>query len=71
MIRSLPIPGVSALVSWRVAELKRRLVYLKLFPDAEKIALKPRFGKQVLGDDQALSTLDADVTYEARAISVA
>lgn len=62
--------GVSALATWRVAELKRRLVYLKIFADAETIALTPRFGGQVLADHQALGTLDTDMTYEARAVAV-
>lgn len=68
---SLCIPGVSALLSWTVAELKRRLVFLKLFPDAGKITLKPRFEEDSLEDNQKLGTLDADVTYEARAVPVA
>lgn len=66
--------GVSALASWRVAELKRRLVHLRHFPaDAggpagEEIALIPSFppGSTPLEDGVRLHTLDADVTYKAR-----
>lgn len=55
-----------------MAELKRRLVYLKIFSTApETITLVPRFGGQALEDDQAVGTLDTDVTYEARAVAVA
>lgn len=65
--------GVSALASWRVAELKRRLVHLDFFPAAEMIALVPTFplGAAALEDDVVLDTLDADVTYKARRVAVA
>lgn len=64
---------MSALASWRVAELKRRLVHLKLFPVAEVIALVPTFplGGAALEDDVVLDTLDADVTYKAKRVAVA
>lgn len=66
--------GVSALASWTVAELKRRLVHLKLFsadnggPAEETIVLVPSFPPRStpLEDDVRLDTLDADVTYKAR-----
>lgn len=58
--------GVSALSSWRVAELKRRLVYLKLFSSPEEIILRPRFEDEALEDNTSLATLDTDVTYEVR-----
>ncbi|CAN0476060.1 unnamed protein product [Ectocarpus sp. 12 AP-2014] len=63
--------GVIALASWRVAELKRRLVHLKFFPAAEVIALVPTIplGGGALGDDVRLDTLDDDVTYKARSRS--
>lgn len=66
-------PGVNALASWRVAELKRRLVHLKFFPAAEAIALVPTIplGVEALGDDVRLDTLDDDVTYKARPRPVA
>ncbi|CAM9490680.1 unnamed protein product [Ectocarpus sp. 4 AP-2014] len=65
--------GVNALASWRVAELKRRLVHLKFFPAAEAIALVPTIplGGEALGDDVRLDTLDDDVTYKARPRPVA
>eukprot|EP00903_Cladosiphon_okamuranus_P008915 g8534.t1 len=65
--------GVGALASWRVAELKRRLVHLNLFSAAEAIALVPTFplGGAALDDDIVLGTLDADVTYKARQVAVA
>ncbi|CAM9639378.1 unnamed protein product [Scytosiphon promiscuus] len=66
--------GVSALSSWRVAELKRRLVHLKHFPAdaggraAEEIILVPTFppGSTPIEDHVRLDTLDTDVTYKAR-----
>lgn len=66
-------PGVNALASWRVADLKRRLVHLKFFPAAEAIALVPTIplGGEALGDDVRLDTLDDDVTYKARRRPVA
>eukprot|EP00752_Nemacystus_decipiens_P007247 g6488.t1 len=65
--------GVSVLASWRVGDLKRRLVHLKFFPAAEVIALVPTFplGSAALEDDVVLDTLDADVTYKARQVAVA
>lgn len=64
---------MSALASWRVAELKRRLVHLRLCPAGEAIALVPTFplGGAALADDVLLETLDADVTYKARRAAVA
>lgn len=62
---------MNALVTWRVAELKRRLVYLKIFSDAGKISIKPRYEDDELADHQALGSLDTDVTYEARSVLVA
>lgn len=62
--------GVSALSSWRVAELKRRLVYLKFFARPEEITLRPRFEEEALEDNTSLATLDTDDTYEARASPV-
>lgn len=61
--------GVSALSSWRVAELKRRLVYLHIFPSVKMISLRPRFGDEALADHQTLDTLDTDMTYEARKVA--
>lgn len=57
-------------MSWRVAELKRRLVYLKMFPNVDSISLKPRYGGEMLHDGQALGTLDTEVTYEARKVAI-
>lgn len=48
-------------------------MHLKLFPAAEVITLVPSFplGGAALEDDVLLDTLDADVTYKARRVTVA
>ena len=61
---------MSALSSWRVAELKKRLVYLNMFTRPESITLTPRYEEEALEDDVSLGSLDTDVTYEARAVPV-
>lgn len=48
-------------------------MHLNFFPAAEAIALVPTFplGGAALEDDVVLDTLDADVTYKARRVTVA